>query len=60
MNITAADGDRIDFWIADMVHYTVTVEGAGEVVAVWYDDLDHPNLSSSGRREAVSRPARML
>lgn len=41
MNITT-DGDTFDFWVADMFHYTVAVDGAGEVTAVWFDDLDHP------------------
>ena len=39
---TALDGSKFDFWIADMFHYTVSLDEAGEVAAVWFDDLDHP------------------
>jgi hypothetical protein len=31
-----------DFWIADMHHYTVEVDGNDEPTALWFDDLDRP------------------
>jgi hypothetical protein len=58
MNTTTADDDKFSFWIADMFHYTVAVDAAGDVTAVWHDDLDHPKPALEWEAQSGQPPGK--
>ena len=58
MDTTTANDGNFSFWVADMFHYTVAVDAAGEVTAVWHDDLDHPKPALEWEAQSGQPPGK--